>query len=659
MVKHLRLFAFLLAAYAAFSLGLAYADTPTLNGATPASGSATGDIKKDGDLEYGELYRRACIQNVTVGGSANAIQITSPSVPVTVLTNGLCVKAILTSSITTAATFQLDGLTAKSLRKQDGTAAGSGDANSGILMEFDYVSSDNSGAGGWRILDPVATGGGGPSLPVSIANGGTAQTTAPLARSSSGLNIDAATGHGDSNYTILATDRAVLTNAAFTAPRTWTLPAASGVNAGQHLIIADAQGTVTGTNTLTVSRAGSDTINGGTTVVLNSANGYVDLVSDGTSKWAYAPAGGGGGSGTVTSITISAGTGITISGTCSITTSGTCTIALTNTATTVNGQTCTLGSTCTVTVAISTGVTGLGAGVATPLGIAPGSTGSFTKQNGAITNGNCLQWSASGVQDAGAACGSGGGEVTFTSTTAVSAAGTTQGTATALTSSSHFQLWEVTTATGNQGVKLPTSAASYRGSVANNTGAVIKVYPAGSGTINGASYIQLAPGGVAILLAKDASDNWYVEGSDGWVYCYKPSDNAIASNTTLTSDPDLQFSMAASTNYEIEAYVYAFSPTLAGFKLGDTGPASPNRVINGIFGAYHTTPATIMNIGTAYGSLFANNSATNSPFFVRYTNYVRNGSNSGTFALQFAQSASNATATTFYASSWLRYRVRP
>src|SRR5438477_1098737 len=53
-----------------------------------------------------------------------------------------------------------------------------------------------------------------------IANGGTAQATALAARGSTGLNVESATGHGDSIYTILATDRVVYTNAAFTAPRT-------------------------------------------------------------------------------------------------------------------------------------------------------------------------------------------------------------------------------------------------------------------------------------------------------------------------------------------------------------------------------------------------------------------------------------------------------
>ena len=64
---------------------------------------------------------------------------------------------------------------------------------------------------------------------------------------------------------------------------------------------------------------------------------------------------------------------------------------------------------------ISTGVSGLGTGVATALAVAPGTTGSFSTQDGAIVTGNCLKWGP-GVQDAGAACGS-GGSVSITAAT--------------------------------------------------------------------------------------------------------------------------------------------------------------------------------------------------------------------------------------------------
>ncbi len=151
-----------------------------------------------------------------------------------------------------------------------------------------------------------------------IGNGGTGQTTTAAARSSSGLNVDSFTGHGDSNYTILATDRTVGTNAAFTAARTWTLPAANGVNPGQEVVIADYQGTVTASNTLTIQRAGSDTVNGGSSVTITAANGAYLFKSDGVSKWTAQALGAASGGG-VSSVTCGDGlTGgiITTSGTC-------------------------------------------------------------------------------------------------------------------------------------------------------------------------------------------------------------------------------------------------------------------------------------------------------------------------------------------------------
>jgi hypothetical protein len=93
------------------------------------------------------------------------------------------------------------------------------------------------------------------------------------------------TAIGDAAYTILPADRLVVTSVAFTAARTWTLPAANAIPAGARIVIIDEIRTITATNTLTVARAGSDTIEGGTaSIVLASGGASVGLISDGVSR---------------------------------------------------------------------------------------------------------------------------------------------------------------------------------------------------------------------------------------------------------------------------------------------------------------------------------------------------------------------------------------
>lgn len=105
----------------------------------------------------------------------------------------------------------------------------------------------------------------------------------------------AALAKGDTNYTIVASDFAagttdflVYTNASFTAPRTWTLPAANTVAAGHTISANDVAGAIGGANILTIARAGSDTIGGATTLTVNGQYGSVTLISDGVSKWSVA-----------------------------------------------------------------------------------------------------------------------------------------------------------------------------------------------------------------------------------------------------------------------------------------------------------------------------------------------------------------------------------
>lgn len=102
------------------------------------------------------------------------------------------------------------------------------------------------------------------------------------------------TTSGNAVYQILATDKVVATTTtAMSAGRIWTLCAASALNAGRGLLIIDLNG-VTGTQTLSIARAGSDTINGASTslTIATAYSGWL-LTSDGSSKWnaVYLPPG--------------------------------------------------------------------------------------------------------------------------------------------------------------------------------------------------------------------------------------------------------------------------------------------------------------------------------------------------------------------------------
>jgi hypothetical protein len=88
----------------------------------------------------------------------------------------------------------------------------------------------------------------------------------------------------DTAYTVLATDNNIQYTSLSTA-RIVTLPAASALTAGKFIIIGDASGSCSASNTLTITRAGTDTISGMTTYVINTAYGQVNLQSDGVGKW--------------------------------------------------------------------------------------------------------------------------------------------------------------------------------------------------------------------------------------------------------------------------------------------------------------------------------------------------------------------------------------
>jgi hypothetical protein len=129
----------------------------------------------------------------------------------------------------------------------------------------------------------------GGTLTNTTLGGMTTFTNPAAARGPSGLVIDSLCTSAATSYTIASTCRQLQTSAALSGASTWTLPAASSFNAGETLEFKDAAGGITSTNTLTIAHAGSDTINGAASALINSAYGGIILTSDGSSKWTFIP----------------------------------------------------------------------------------------------------------------------------------------------------------------------------------------------------------------------------------------------------------------------------------------------------------------------------------------------------------------------------------
>lgn len=112
---------------------------------------------------------------------------------------------------------------------------------------------------------------------------------------SSAWAVDPATKVGDAAYTILPTDVRIYTTTAFTAGRTWTLPAAASTCIGQtcqpaafQLEINDAAGAFSQAFPLTIAVASGDTINGNTgSLVISGARTRVLLFPTDGSNWSY------------------------------------------------------------------------------------------------------------------------------------------------------------------------------------------------------------------------------------------------------------------------------------------------------------------------------------------------------------------------------------
>jgi len=99
-----------------------------------------------------------------------------------------------------------------------------------------------------------------------------------------------------------------------------------------------------------------------------------------------------------------------------------------------------------------------------------------------------------------------GGELVVSAAVSVAASGSTQGTATALSSTYNL----VTTASANQGVLLPDAISGKRCTVVNLTSADIKVYPSTSENIDNLAIdiSKTLPAGATLSLIASSGTTW-------------------------------------------------------------------------------------------------------------------------------------------------------
>jgi len=132
------------------------------------------------------------------------------------------------------------------------------------------------------------------------------------------------------------------------------------------------------------------------------------------------------------------------------------------------------------------------------------------------------------------------GNVTFGIAASVTAAGTTQGTATAITKTYNI----VETASANQGVVLPSAAAGLIINIYNTSGATIKVYPTSTETIDGGA------ANAAVELVTDNGSEFVGTGTGAWQQVGSGGNNVedFTINGTASLLGDLKVGVTASVS---------------------------------------------------------------------------------------------------------------
>lgn len=141
----------------------------------------------------------------------------------------------------------------------------------------------------------------------------------------------------------------------------------------------------------------------------------------------------------------------------------------------------------------------------------------------------------------------------------------------------------------------------------------------------------------------------------------KTSDENRQATTTFADDAHLTFAVEANAVYEMDGWIKYFADPTPDIKIqfstpsGTLGewawlmPGSGTAATGTVGYSIRTETNDVGSSRTGYGT-------SDSTMFTPISGLWRIGATAGSITLQWAQNTSNATATTLYTDSWLRFQ---
>lgn len=209
-------------------------------------------------------------------GTADVYSITlTPGITAYTEGSSFFVK-IAHANATTTPTFAVNGLTAGTIVWPNGSALAAGDLPANACVEL-FCAAVSTGTPTWHLFTLT--------IP-PLRKASNLSDVASVATARVNLQIDQRRAVADASVTALLSDTYIGYTSISTA-RAVTLPAASTVDAGHILEIADESGSASASKTISVAPNGTDTIDGSNTtqVCINIPGGSAIFVCNGSSKW--------------------------------------------------------------------------------------------------------------------------------------------------------------------------------------------------------------------------------------------------------------------------------------------------------------------------------------------------------------------------------------